>query len=86
MRVKLASQILSHSVAAGINTYVALGGLPGAAISTAEFLEKMNKIFDSCNSISLKDPKLQRRPFTQNSPHYEIMRDGVEFFSVNKSS
>eukprot|EP00795_Rhopilema_esculentum_P005742 gene5743-11002_t len=32
MKVKLATQVFSHSVAAGINTYVSLNGLPSSAI------------------------------------------------------
>jgi len=35
MRVRLAAQVLSHSVAAGIYTHVALGAMPTEAAFTA---------------------------------------------------
>ena len=33
--------VLSHTVSAGISTYVALGRLPDEAIHTADFIEKL---------------------------------------------
>ena len=58
MKVKLATQVFSHSVSAGIYTYVALGGLPSKAIGTAELLSKVDKLFDCCNSLSFRDGKI----------------------------
>ena len=90
MRVKLAAQIFSHSVAAGITLYASLGGLSKSAIGSAEFLERVDKIFDTCNSLSFKDAKKQRRPFSQASPHLKIMKDGIQLFKslkvINKST
>ena len=40
MRVNLAAQILSHSVAAGISTLVNLKHLPESAMYTAQFVEQ----------------------------------------------
>ena len=42
LRVRLATQVLSHSVAAGICTLCKFGVLPEDAIHTAEFVEKMD--------------------------------------------
>jgi hypothetical protein len=51
MRVRLAAQVLSHSVAAGINTLVALNRLNAeSAKHTADFVEKMDVLFDLMNS------------------------------------
>lgn len=50
MRVCLAAEVLSHTVAAGISTYVALGKLPDEAIHTAEFVEAVDGLFDCFNS------------------------------------
>jgi len=50
MKVKYAAQVLSHSVSAGINTYVTLGFLPAAAIFTADFIRIFDKLFDILNS------------------------------------
>ena len=80
MRVKLVSQIFSHSVAAGIYAYASMNVLNSSAIGTAEFIEKMDKIFDSVNSLSFRDLKVQRRPFTKDSPHLKIMEEGIDFF------
>ena len=84
MKVKLASQVLSHSVAAGINTYVSLQGLPGQAIGTAILISKIDKIFDCCNSSSFKNSKFCRRPFSPQSPHLEVMEEGINFFKSIK--
>ena len=46
MRVFLAAQVLSHTVAAGISTYVALGRLPDEASFNADFLETVDGLFE----------------------------------------
>ena len=50
MRVKYATQVLSTTVASGIDTYARLGGLPKEAIATSTFVKNMNEIFDVFNS------------------------------------
>ena len=67
MSVKLASQIFSHSVAAGIYAYVSMNVLNSSVIGTAEFIEKMDRIFDSVDSLSFRDLKVQLRHFTKDS-------------------
>ena len=84
MKVKLATQVFSHSVAAGINTYVALNGLPSSAVGTAELLSRFDQIFDLCNSLSFKDTKICRRPLTSSSPHLEQMKKGANFIASIK--
>ncbi len=54
MRVKLAAQVLSRSVAAGINNYVYFGALEKEAEETANFVEHVNNLFDSFNSSARK--------------------------------
>ena len=66
MRVCLAAEALSHTVAAGISTYVALG-MPDEAIHTAEFVEAVDGLFDCFNSRNLRDNKPLHRPITDNS-------------------
>ncbi|XP_072016244.1 uncharacterized protein [Amphiura filiformis] len=56
MSVKRAAQVLSHSVASGISSHVALGDLPAEAIHTAEFCERMDQLFNSFNSQSKRAP------------------------------
>ena len=50
MRVKLATQIFSHSVAAGINTQVAFGALSEEVVHTAEFIENVDGLFGCLNA------------------------------------
>ena len=45
LSIKLATQVLSHSVAAGISTTVSLGALSEDAQYTAVFVERMDRMF-----------------------------------------
>ena len=58
MNVKLATQVLSHTVAATMCKYVCVGALPSSAMGTAEFIEKFDSIFDCVNSSSLQSTKV----------------------------
>ena len=53
MKVKYATQTLSHTVSAAIETYVSLGRLPSSACGTAELVSKLDKTFDCLNSSSI---------------------------------
>lgn len=57
MSVKLSTQIFSHSVAAAIRTFHDTkkfkDDIKPKAIPTAEFIDKMNKLFDTLNSKTL---------------------------------
>lgn len=50
MRVFLAAQVFSESVAAGMNTYLALGQPPFESKLTIDFIKKMDNLFDIFNS------------------------------------
>ena len=52
MRVKLAAQILSKSVSVAIRKYVNLGQLNNQDLDTADFVEKIDGLFDILNSQS----------------------------------
>ena len=69
IKVKLASQIFSHTLTAAINTYVYLQALLGDAIGTAQLIKHFDTLFDCCNSISFKDSKKCRCPLTTQVPH-----------------
>ena len=45
MRVNLATQVLSRTVAAGIYTHSTTGQLPQAAVHTAEFVYEVERLF-----------------------------------------
>ena len=75
MKVKYATQIFSHTVAAAICTYVSLGGLSSCASGTAEFLLKFDSLFDCVNSSKLKAMKELRRPITTKSSHITFLQE-----------
>lgn len=50
MKVKYASQIFSATVSAGLSLYVRFGVISAEAITTAEFIDRVDKLFDLLNS------------------------------------
>jgi len=60
MRVCLAAQVFSHSVAAGLQTWVHTKESPSDALQTAAFVEQMDSLFDVLNSRKRKDSKPAR--------------------------
>jgi hypothetical protein len=80
LRVKLATQVLSHTVAASICMYVSLGGLPSIAMGTAEFLLKFDSVFDCVNCSTLHSTKKLKCPFNDKSPNKEFMKEAINFF------
>ena len=84
MKVKLATQILSHTVAASICTYVSLGVLPQSAMGTAEFISQFDSLFDSVNSSALNSAKDLRRPITAKSNHVQFLNKTISFIKSLK--
>lgn len=86
MRVKYAAQIFSHTVASAIKTAAVSGQLNSrTSISTAEFIDKVNDIFDALNSRMLKDPNTKRRPLSIYDTNTELtLRNALTFFSSIK--
>ena len=54
MKVKYATQIFSHTVAAAICTYFSVGSLAPSALGTAELLSRFDSLFDCVNSSNLQ--------------------------------
>ena len=79
LRVKLAAQIISHSVAAGINSMVSLGGLPQEALETAKFLEYMDQLFNVFNSSKKTGSKKMGHVLTSGSSHFQFLIDVQEY-------
>lgn len=57
MRINLATQVLSHSVAAGIQTLSCLGKLDRDAEHTAKFIDAFDRILNACKSRTIKSPQ-----------------------------
>lgn len=85
MKVNLAAQILSHSVAAGINTLANLGFFPPDACVTAEFVETFDQLFNCFNSGSNKSTQKYRNPFSDNSGHKAFLETCLKFLAKIKT-
>jgi hypothetical protein len=75
MKVKLATSVLSHSVAAGLSFMVATNTINSAAIATSEYCVKFNRIFDCLNSSSPKATVASRRPLHQQSDSIQFLQE-----------
>ena len=73
LSVKLATQVLSHSVAAGITTMVSLGALPKEAQHTANFVERMDRLFNSFNSKTSTSSTAMRHAISDRSQHFPFL-------------
>ena len=79
MRVNLAAQILSRSVAAGISTLCILGHLDEEAKHTASFIETFDQLFNAFNSNSLKCSQKFRHAIQHGSGHVPFLKDAMKF-------
>lgn len=72
MKVSYAAQVLSGTVVAGILTCCFLGFMPGAAVQTAEFVERIDSLFDSLNSRTTFAKRDLMKPVSENSGHFNF--------------
>ncbi|KAJ3648785.1 hypothetical protein Zmor_020561 [Zophobas morio] len=80
MKVKVAAAQLSSSMASAIETYIALEVLEPEAIFTAEFVHKIDTLFDSLNSSSSQvcDHKIFKSALHKGSPHLTFWSELLE--------
>lgn len=83
MKVKFASQIFSATLAAALNTYISFGALESDAMHTADFIDKMDKMFDIFNSSSFK-AKFFNRPFMGAEFQNEFLNEMSQLFEKLK--
>ncbi len=81
MRVSLVAQVLSHSIAAGITTLVALKYLSPAANDTAQFVEHFDSLFNVFNSRTVKTSKKLASAFSETSCHSKFLTESLEFLN-----
>ena len=79
MKVKLAANVLSHSVSAALNLYVATNRLQSAALATSSFCSWINDIFDFLNSLYFHDSVILRRPFKQSQSGLKFLEDALKW-------
>ncbi|CAH2056102.1 unnamed protein product, partial [Iphiclides podalirius] len=86
MKVKLAAQTLSHTVAAGMMAKISEGTLNPEAVATAGVISNMDKLFDSVNSDSpdLRRGKIHATNLKPTTPHLQLFKDMKLFFNTLK--
>ena len=84
MKVKYATQILSHTVAASLCMYVSVGAISPSAIGTAEFLSKFDALFDCVNSSTIKSTKELKCALTNTTSHLSFLKEMYNFIAKLK--
>lgn len=77
MRVNLAAQVLSHSVAAGIYFLCKVEKLPKTAENTANFIDFMDKLFNCFNSQTLFSTQPYRGAIKPDNGHIEFLENSL---------
>jgi hypothetical protein len=72
MKVKLATQVISRTVAAGLDTHAKIKGLQGS--DTAEFLYVFDELFDAMNSSQRTCIKRYKCAITNDSGHFDLFQ------------
>lgn len=73
MRVCLATQTFSHTVSSAMFTLIANNLMNSKALHTAKFVKIIDDLFDVFNSCSFDEPKIFRKPLTNNSKHWIVL-------------
>ena len=84
MKVKYATQVMSHTVGSTLCMYIALGALPPSAVGTAELIANMDNIFDCLNSSSLNSTKIYKKALSEDSAHHKFIDDMLPFIQSIK--
>lgn len=85
MRVRLAAQIFSHSVAAGLMTYAKLGALEPSATNTANFIDRADRLFDAFNSRTLHCKlKPLKAAMSRTTMHVAFLKGCLNWFDDMK--
>ena len=76
LRVRLATQVLSHSVARGISLTCEFGVFPESSMATANFVSTFNDLFDVFNSSGHNGSAsaTYRYPISPSTTHHEFLR------------
>ena len=79
MKVKLASQVFSRSVYVAMLTQINTHQLTIEALPTADFIRKMNDLFDCFNGKKVCHPNPYKRALSDKTPHVEYLNEIVSF-------
>ncbi|XP_042143896.1 uncharacterized protein LOC121834216 [Ixodes scapularis] len=82
MKVRFATQVLSDTVSLAMLFMISIGALPGTAKSTADFIERMDKLFDCLNSNSSTAVNGKMNyAISANSEHLEFLQEAVKWIA-----
>lgn len=86
MKVKLAAQIFSHSVAVAAKHLSDAGKVDPQIKNVQSFVLMMDKLFDSlnCNTFSILHGKIYRAGVKAGSPHHQLWIDAIKFLKSMK--
>ena len=87
MNVKLATQVLSHSVASAIDTYIKLNKMTDVASDTAInwFVERVDRLFDIMNSNTTHTKHKWKKPLSlQTVDQFHELESSVEWIEAWK--
>jgi hypothetical protein len=79
MKVKYATQVFSHTVAAAICTYVSTEKLPPSASGTAELLSMFDSLFDCVNSSTIHSTKKMKCAMSNATSHQGFLKEAIKF-------
>ncbi|KAH6919970.1 hypothetical protein HPB50_029042 [Hyalomma asiaticum] len=81
MRVKYATQVFSESVTIALLTLMAIGELPVDAKPTAEFVERMDKLFESQRSVVKKCDDKLTYALSDGSEHHTFLEECIAWIA-----
>ena len=85
LRVKLATQVLSHSVASGMAMMAQWNIITDEASHTADFIENMDQLFNCFNSMTIGSTAKMRHAITSSSGHVSFLNEKLLWIRRVKS-
>lgn len=84
MRVYLATQVISNTVGAALDTYIQVGALPPSAQATSDIICTFDKLFDLLNSSDLNAKKEYHKPFNGSKYQMEFLESTLKLIEQLK--
>ena len=81
MKVKRAAQVFSNTCYCAIVNHICNGALPHDAFATANFIKRMDSLFDCFNSSNISNAKPFKCALKENSNHHDFLIECKEIFT-----
>ena len=82
LSVKLAAQVLSHTVSSSLLTLIQFKVLPEEAKETAKFIEHFDQLFNTFNSGSMTSTQKMRHAITDSSGHVPFLEETLDWLET----